>query len=120
MSTELWTPELFIVFGSGVTAVGAGMWLWATRPRTRRRRARLPRPVGGPSGALICAGFVGAVIVGLQWVVVSETSPGAVWLVVLGVPGFLAGATVVRLLIVIGVVRHRRRSAPVERDRGGR
>ena len=102
------SPELLIVIGSGLTVVGAGMF-WSCRPRTRRRRALRPHPVWGSSGALICAGFVGGVITGVQWVVVSQTAPGAAWVVVLALPGFLAGATVVRLLVVIGVVLHRRR-----------
>jgi hypothetical protein len=60
----------------------------------------------------------GGLITGVQWVVVGQTGPGAVWLVVLGVPAFLAGATVVRLLAVVGIVRGRRRAARVGRERG--
>jgi hypothetical protein len=86
----------------------------------------------GRSGALFGAGLLGGVIAGVQWlVVVSSVHPAATpamldaaSVLVLGVPGFLAGATVVRLLAVIArlvrLVVHRWRVAPVERGRGGR
>ena len=132
MSPDLLSPELLIVAGSGLMVVGAGM-LWAvhtragTRRRTRlgirRRRARRPGPMGGRSGALVGAGCVGGAIVGVQWLVVTtaipSVAPSATAMLVLGVPGFLAGATVVRLLAVIGIVLHRRRRT-AGRGRGGR
>jgi hypothetical protein len=52
----------------------------------------------------------------VQWAVVSQTGPAAAWVVVLGAPAFLAGATVVRLLAVIAIV-HRRRAARLGRER---
>jgi hypothetical protein len=140
------SPELWIVVGSVLAVVGAGM-LWASRPgarpgfrvgtgrRGRQCGARSPRRarglLWGRSGALFGAGFLGGVIAGVQWLVVSSVHPAptpamldAGSVLVLGVPGFLAGATVVRLLAVIArVVRlvvHRRRVARVERGRGGR
>ena len=48
-------------------------------------------------------------ITGVQWAVVSQTGPAAVWVVVLGLPAFLAGATVVRLLAVLAHRPPRRR-----------
>jgi hypothetical protein len=144
MSPHPVDPELLILVGSGLAAVGAGL-LWASwagyragtgRP-TWRFRARSPRRtrglLWGRSGALFGAGCLGGVIAGVQWsVVVSSVHPttptpnmldaGSVF--VLGVPGFLAGATVVRLLAVIArAVRltvHRRRVARVDRGRSGR
>ena len=146
MSPELVSPALWIVVGSGLAAVGAGM-LWASRPGTRPRcrvgtgwwgrgcGARSPRRARGllwkRSGALFGAGFLGGVIAGVQWlVVVSSVHPTATpamldagSVLVLGVPGFLAGATVIRLLAVIArVVRlvvHRRRVSRAEHGRGG-
>jgi hypothetical protein len=111
-------PELLIVVGLVLTVTGAGM-LWASRPKAaRRRRARVPRPESGR--ALVCAAVAGGLITGMQWTVVSQTGAAAAWVVVLGVPGFLAGAAVVRLLAVIGIVQGRRRAARVGRERSGR
>ena len=104
------SPELLIVVGVILAVVGAAL-LWASRPRAaRRRRKRVPRPASARSGALVCAAVAGGLITGVQWVVVSQNSPVATWIVVLGVPAFLAGATVVRLLAVIGIVHRRRRA----------
>jgi hypothetical protein len=60
----------------------------------------------------------GGLITGVQWVVVSQTAPAAAWMAVLGVPAFLAGATVVRLLAIISIVHRRRRASRVGRKRG--
>jgi hypothetical protein len=138
MSAELLVPVLLrpgllIVAGSGLMVVGAGM-LWVSRTRAgtrgrtrlgiRRRRARRLGPMGGRSGALVGAGCVGGAIAGVQWLVVTtaipSVAPSATAMLVLGVPGFLAGATVVRLLAVIAIVLHRRRRMPAGRRRGGR
>ncbi len=109
------SPELLIGIGVVLTVVDAAM-LWASGPRAmRRRRARMPRPVSGRSGALICAAVASGLITGVQWAVVSQTGPAAAWVVVLGAPAFLAGATVVRLLAVIAIV-HRRRAARLGRE----
>jgi hypothetical protein len=132
LSPMLSGPGLLMIVGSGLMVVGAGM-LWAsqtragtrrfTRPGIRRRRARRPGPTGGRSGALVGAGCVGGAITGVQWLVVSTATPpvapSAAAMLVLGVPGFLAGATVVRLLAVIGIVLHRRRRT-AGRGRGDR
>ena len=133
MSPDLLSPGLLMIVGSGLMVVGAGM-LWAsqtragtrrfTRPGIRRRRARRPGPMGGRSGALVGAGCVGGAIAGVQWLVVTSAfpsvAPSAASMLVLGVPGFLAGATVVRLLAVIAIVLHRRRRMPAGRRRGDR
>jgi hypothetical protein len=112
------SPKLLIIVGLVLAVVGMVM-LWASRPRaTRRRRARVPRPVSGRSGALICAAVAGGLITGVQWAVVSQTGPAAAWMVVLGAPAFLAGTTVVRLLAVVGIVVHRHRATRARRERG--
>ena len=78
----------------------------------------------GRSGALVGAGCVGGLITGVQWLVVTTAippvAPSAASMLVLGVPGFLAGATIVRLLAVIAIVLHRRRRMPAGRGRAGR
>ena len=93
------------------------------RPGIRRRRARRPGPTWGRSGALVGAACVGwadhrCAVAGGQHRH-PAVAPSAAAMLVLGVPGFLAGATVVRLLAVIGIVLHRRRRA-AGRGRGGR
>jgi hypothetical protein len=126
MSAELLSPNLLMIVGSGLMVVGAGM-LWAsqTRASTRReisrRRARLPGPMVGRSGALVGAGCAGGAIAGVQWLVVSTATPpvapSAASMLVLGVPGFLAGATVVRLLAVIAILLRRRTAGRGRRGR---
>src|SRR3954452_4576938 len=113
------SPEFLIGIGVLLAVLGAAM-LWASRPRAmQRRRARVPRPASGRSRAMVCAAVAGGLITGAQWVVISQTGPGAMWMVVLGAPAFLAGTTVVRLLAVIGIVHGRRRASRVGRERSG-
>ena len=108
-------PELLIAVGLLLAVVGTAL-LWASRPPGAGRRAGTRRPVtsrsGRWSGVLICAAVAGGLITGVQWAVVSQTAPAAVWALVLGLPGFLAGATVVRLFSLVVIV-HRRREARV-------
>ena len=91
-----------------------------------RLRARSGRPSGGPrwgglSGWLICTSVATGVIIGVQCAVVTQTGPTAVWAVVLGLPAFLAGATVAQLLAVVYAVHRRRRQArAIRRERGSR
>jgi hypothetical protein len=129
MSLDLLSPGLLMIVGSSLMMVGAGM-LGAsqTRAGTRlgicRRRARRPGPMRGRSGALVGAGCMGGAITGVQWLVVSTATPpvapSVASMLVLGVPGLLVGATVVRLLAVIAIVLRRRRRLPPGRGRGGR
>jgi hypothetical protein len=120
-----------LIAAGGVSAmVGIAMVLSATTaPVGRgwgRAVARLRGPSGGPrwgglSGALTCTSVATGVIIGVQWEVVTQTGPTAVWAVVLGLPAFLAGATVARLLAVLCAVHRRRCPArAIRRERGGR
>ena len=120
-----------LIAAGGVSAlVGIAMVLSATTaPVGRgwgRAVARLRAPSGGPrwgglSGALTCTSVATGMIIGGQWEVVTQTGPTAVWAVVLGLPAFLAGATVARLLAVLCAVPRRRCQArAIRRERGSR
>jgi hypothetical protein len=50
------------------------------------------------------------VILGVQWTAVAQTGSVAMWTLVLGLPAFLAGATVTRLLAVLHLVFRQRRA----------
>jgi cytochrome c biogenesis protein CcdA len=124
---------LLIAAGVVSALVGAAMMSATTAPVGRRReraaarfRARSRGRSGGPrwgelSGAMTCTSVATGVIIGVQWAVVTQTGPTAVWAVVLGLPAFLAGATVARLLAVVYAVHRRRRHLrTIRRERGGR
>ena len=111
-----------LIFAGMLLAVLGLMMVWAAgRHRAdartaqtiacrRSRRAGLRRShwrgVVRLSGAPLCAAMAGGVIFGVQWALLdlsgkTATVWSAMWAVVLGVPAFLAGATVVRLLAVL-------------------
>ena len=89
-----------IAIGAVSILVGASM-LWASStprsgPRRRWARGRKLDAVWALTGTTVGA----AVIAGTQWSVLSRTGPGAGWVAVLSLPGFLAAATVWRLLVL--------------------
>jgi hypothetical protein len=98
------TAWLLIVSGTALMFLGTAM-LWAPR------WARAVGPFAGWAGALTCMSVVCGLITGVQWAVLSHTSPGAAWAIALWLPAFLAAATVARLLTVLRLVRGRRRVA---------
>jgi hypothetical protein len=119
------TPELLVVVGVVLAGTGTAM-VWASTAPDRRRRNRV-RPFRRRSScALVCATLIGAMIAGLQWMLLDSTRLAPVDLVravTLGVPAFLAGATLVRLARAIdaAVGRYRRRHRILHADeRGGR
>lgn len=97
-----------IITGVVLALVGLAM-VWASGPRRGCRRTRAASSRGRLSVALVCASVTGGLITGVQWAVLSRTSPAA-WLAVLGPPALLAGAAVIRLLLLIlDASRSRRR-----------
>jgi hypothetical protein len=120
-------PEIAgLLVAAGLVLVLAGSaMVWMSTRRAERRRVRpvaqpgrLPR---GWAGALFCTSVATGVILVVQWTVVAQTGSVAVWTLVLGLPAFLAGATVTRLLAVLHLVfRQRRAQATRPSGRAGR
>jgi len=110
------TPLQLIAVGAVLAAVGLAMVSASGRKQRHepRRRPTTAAPRAGRPGALTCTAVASGLITGGQWAVLSQTDPAAgwalVWLVVLGLPAFLAGATVARLLTILG--RAYRRPGP--------
>ena len=120
------TPELLIVI-SVVLAGTGGVMVWASAAPDRRRREKRARPSRRhSSGALVCAALIGGMIAGLQWVLLDPSIPapaaGPVRVMALGLPAFLAGATLVRLGRALGaaVGRYRQRHRIVPAGEQGR
>jgi hypothetical protein len=105
-----------IATGTALMLLGLAM-TWASFARSGRRRARAHRPAAGLSVALTCTSLGGGVIAAAEWLILSRTGPGAVWVAVLAVPAFLAAATVMRLLGVARTIHVRRQVRAVRRGR---
>jgi hypothetical protein len=99
------------VSGTGVTLMIGGLaalgvlWTFSAGAKAGRAAERQFREVTRAGSVLLTTVAAAAVIVGIQWLVMRHNpGPGAV-LVVLGVPGLLAGVTIARLAVVTTVVR---------------
>jgi hypothetical protein len=103
------TGPVLIIVGVALAVLGLAMLRasWARPVRVDRQRSRIGDPVPGLSGALACTALTGGVITGVEWVIVSTTGSAAAWTVALGLPALLAGATVTRLIIVVGLASRR-------------
>jgi hypothetical protein len=113
------TGWMLIALGTALAVVGATM-VNASVARFPQNPARLARarrhdqagtPTRGLPGALVSTSLLGGVLTGVQWVVLSKTGPAALWVAVLGLPAFLAGATVIRLIAVLRAAYRRHRHA---------
>jgi hypothetical protein len=116
---------LLITTGVVSMVLGGGMVSAAGRVRRQTRVVRMARRLrsglwsglGGlrrVAGMLSCTSLATGMIVAAQWAVLVPAGSPQVW-VLLGLPAFLAGATVTRLLVALRVavwtVRARRRRA---------
>lgn len=115
----------WLLIAAGMMSVLVGMTMVsASQPRDVVRRMsaarRLGRPLVGLGGAVTCTSVASAVIVGVQWAVVSQAGSTVAWAVALGVPAFLAGTTVARLCVAMRIAfgRWRRARAFRRTDRG--
>lgn len=119
---------LLITTGFVSMVLGAGMMWAAGRARRHaglvrlacRLRIGLGRGLGGlrrRAGVLACTSLGTGMIVAAQWAVLVPAGSPQVWLL-LGLPAFLAGATVARLLAVAGTLLGRRRARNAFRGRG--
>jgi hypothetical protein len=103
-----------LIVAGVLIAIGAVMWSSGSRGansavlRARRPVSETADRTCGRASALAGATIATGVIVGVQWAILCPT--GALWVsvLVLGLPAFLAGATVVRLLAVVRLARVRR------------
>jgi hypothetical protein len=85
---------LAVLAGLGVIAA------FRSGARSAYRLARQTQHVRRMGGNLIRALASAAVIVGLQWAVVSLTSDAWAWVLALGVPALFAGSVIARLFSV--------------------
>jgi uncharacterized membrane protein YgdD (TMEM256/DUF423 family) len=85
---------LAVLAGLGVIAA------FRSGARSAYRVARQTQQVTRMGGNLIRALSTAAVIVGMQWAVVSLTSDPRAWAVALGVPALFAGSVIARLFSV--------------------
>jgi len=99
MTSEQMTVALVVLAGLGLISI------WTSGARTGRKAERAVREVTRLSGNAIRALLVAAVLVGVQWAVITLTDSAMAWAVALGVPAVFAGTTVARLLAVTQVIR---------------
>ena len=101
--------------GAGVTAMVCGLaflgllWTFSAGANAGRAAERQLREMTRIGSVLLTTVITAAVIVGIQWLVMRQTPGAGAVLVVLGVPGLLAGVTVARLAAVTTTVRTTRR-----------
>jgi hypothetical protein len=100
-----------ILMIAGLAMIGASL------TRHGRRRTRADRPVAGPAGALTCTSLGGGVITAAEWLMLSRTGSGVIWVAVLAVPAFLAAATLTRLLVIARTLHRHHRVRAIRRDR---
>jgi hypothetical protein len=113
-----------LIVAGVLIALGAVMWLSGSRSsgtksavrRERRSRSATSDRASGRAWALADATLATAVVAGVQWAILRPT--GALWVsvLVLGLPAFLAGATVVRMLAVVRLARVRHGRYPSRRS----
>jgi hypothetical protein len=106
-----------IATGAVLMIAGLAM-VWASLARPARQRARAHRMAAGLPGALTCTSFGAGVIAAAEWLILSQTRPGAAWLAVLAVPAFLAAATVTRVIVIARTVHVRQRARAIRWNRG--
>ncbi|HEX4246606.1 MAG TPA: hypothetical protein VH008_01975 [Pseudonocardia sp.] len=99
--------------GTGVTVMVAGLavlgtlWTFSAGAKAGRAVERQFREATRVGAVLATTSITAAVIVGIQWLVMTHGPGTGTALVVLGVPGLLAGVTVARLAAVTTVERRR-------------
>lgn len=99
MSTEQMTVGLVVLAGIGLVSI------WTSGARTGRKAERAVREVTRMGGTAVRTAVTAAVIVGVQWAVLTLTTSPTAWAVALGLPALFAGTTVARLLAVTEVIR---------------
>jgi hypothetical protein len=128
------TARMLIIAGVVSALAGAVLLVASTKTATRspvrpgrpdriRPASRRQGMHRGLVGRLSVTSVMTGVITGAQWVVLrpTEPEPTTTGMLVLGVPAFLAAATITRLLAVASrVLSDRRRSRAARRQAGAR
>jgi hypothetical protein len=93
--------------GIGLALVGL-LAIWRSGRRSAVRAAGHAHEVTRMSGTFLRIAVIAAVIVGIQWAVVTHTDNPITVALVLGIPALLAGMTVARLMAVTEVIEARK------------
>ena len=96
---------LWLVVGLALAGLGV-LAAFRSGARSGHRLARHTHEVTRMGGNLARALGTAAVIVGVQWAVVSFTSDARAWALALGVPALFAGAAIARLFSVTEIIHH--------------
>lgn len=99
MTTQTMSIVLAVLAGLGLLSI------WTSGARTGRKAERATREITRMTGTAGRTVVTAAVIVGVQWAVLTITTHAVAIGVVLGLPALFAGVTVARLLAVTEVVR---------------
>ena len=115
-------PDTLITGGAVLAAIGVAM-VWASRPSPGRRPRGSARRRVGWVAALAWSAVAGSLIGAVQWVSLGAAAlpvTAGIWpALLLEVPALLAGATLVRLALVLAAAwRQRRRRREIRRMRG--
>ncbi len=98
-------PHADLILVALVVLAGLGaMVAFRSGARGAYRVARQTQEVTRMGGNLVRALGTSAVIVGVQWVVVSFTSDALAWGVALGIPALFAGSVIARMFSVTEIV----------------
>jgi len=81
------------------------LWTFSTGAKAGRAAERQFREITRVGSVLLTTLLTAAVVVGIQWLVMRQNPGVGAVLVVLGVPGLLAGVTVARMAAVTTTAR---------------
>jgi len=106
-----------LLWGVAVLALVGLVAVWqAGRSAAARARVTMGRSVTRVTDTLVHAAWLGAVIAGVQWLVLHRATDPTLQVAVLAVPAVLAGVTVARATAVTTIVHGNARHS----SRGGR
>ena len=88
------------IVGVAALAVLGLLWLWGAGVRAGRKAQKKVREVSRTGSVLGWGLLTAGVIVGVQWVVIANTTDAGTIAAVLGTPALVAGIAVARLCVV--------------------
>jgi hypothetical protein len=89
-----------LVVAVAVLAGLGALWLWGTGVRAGKKTEQRLRQVGRTGAVLGWGGLCSAVIVAVQWSLLTRTTDTGMWLLLLGLPGCIAGVSLARYCAV--------------------